>query len=241
MKVSVIVPAFNEEKLIAQSLRSIKAALSSFTARGWETEVVVCDNNSTDRTAAIAADEGAVVVFEPVNQIGRARNAGARAASGDWLIFVDADSFPSSELFAATAEIIASGKAAAGGAVIRMDSRDRAMDLATWTWNQISKLCKWMAGSFIFCDAKAFREVGGFSSALYVSEELDLSRRLKVWAKASHRKIVIITKHPMLSSARKAGLYSRFEFLKLFARVIFSRGRAMRDPQACNIWYDGRR
>ena len=77
---SVIVPAFNEEKLITHSLRAIKTALGEFTRRGWETQLVVCDNNSTDRTSELARAEGAVVVFEPVNQIARARNRGATVA-----------------------------------------------------------------------------------------------------------------------------------------------------------------
>ena len=78
MKISVIVPAFNEEKLLGASLAEIKVAAQSFVVRNWEFELVVCDNNSTDRTAEIARLAGARLVFEPVNQIGRARNCGAK-------------------------------------------------------------------------------------------------------------------------------------------------------------------
>src|SRR5256884_4138853 len=109
MKISVIVPAFNEEKFIARSLRKIKAASDALSALGWESEIIVCDNNSTDRTAEKARAAGATVVFEPVNQISRARNKGAAAAGGDWLVFVDADSYPSRELFADLAAAIQSG------------------------------------------------------------------------------------------------------------------------------------
>ena len=76
-KVSIVVPAFNEERLLPGSLASIQAASVAFGDAGWQTELIVCDNNSTDRTAEIAAAAGARVVFEPINQIGRARNAGA--------------------------------------------------------------------------------------------------------------------------------------------------------------------
>src|SRR6266404_2621669 len=107
MKISVVVPAYNEEKLITDCLRSIRAAGAAFNEPAAESrgtchaslELIVCDNNSTDRTAELARAEGAMVVFEPVNQIGRARNTGAAAATGDWLIFIDADSQPSRELF----------------------------------------------------------------------------------------------------------------------------------------------
>ena len=81
MKISVIIPAFNEERLIGETLRLVKAAMTAFSWRRWATEVIVCDNNSTDRTAELARAGGAAVVFEPVNQIARARNCGAAAAT----------------------------------------------------------------------------------------------------------------------------------------------------------------
>src|SRR6267154_1451989 len=99
MKISLVVPAFNEERLLPGSLSCMRAALRGFDRLGWKSELIVCDNNSTDRTAEIAIAAGAEVVFEPVNQISRARNAGAARAGGDWIFFVDADSHPSVELF----------------------------------------------------------------------------------------------------------------------------------------------
>src|SRR5262245_15085952 len=114
VKISVIVPAYNEEKLLPATLQSIRGAMAGFTRNGWATELLVCDNNSTDRTAELARAAGAKVVFEPVNQIGRARNAGAAGAGGDWLVFVDADSHPSEALFADVAEAIRSGQYMAG-------------------------------------------------------------------------------------------------------------------------------
>ena len=99
VKISIVIPAFNEEKLIGATLRSVQAAGAAFGGLGWTMEIVVCDNNSTDGTAELARAAGARVVFEAVNQIARARNAGA-VAGGDWLVFVDADSRPTRELFA---------------------------------------------------------------------------------------------------------------------------------------------
>ncbi len=94
MKISIVIPAFNEERLIEDTLASVREGMAELSRRGIESELIVCDNNSTDRTAEIARAAGAKVVFEPVNQIARARNCGAAAAGGDWLIFVDADSNP---------------------------------------------------------------------------------------------------------------------------------------------------
>src|SRR6266513_428227 len=101
-------------------MTQVKAAMAAFARRGWEAALIVCDNNSTDRTGDLARAAGATVVFEPINQIARARNSGAAAASGDWLIFVDADSHPSAELFAEVAGQIEAGKCLAGGATVKL-------------------------------------------------------------------------------------------------------------------------
>jgi glycosyltransferase involved in cell wall biosynthesis len=241
MKISVIIPAYNEEKLIAASLRSIRQAAGSFARRGWETEIIVCDNNSSDATASLARAAGARVVFEPVNQIARARNTGAAAADGDWLVFVDADSHPTQELFTEVAAHIESGRCLAGGSTIRLDERNFVSDRVTDLWNWVSLITKWAAGSFIFCEAKAFREVGGFNLDLFASEEIDLSKRLKKLARASGKKMVILRRHPLLTSARKIHLYSRVQMAGFFKNAILHPRRTITNRDACSPWYDGRR
>lgn len=86
MHLSIIIPAFNEERLITRCLQSIATSLTANLTLGFTTEIIVVDNNSTDNTANLAKATAAHVVFEPINQIGRARNAGAAAATGDWLL-----------------------------------------------------------------------------------------------------------------------------------------------------------
>ncbi len=154
MRVSVVIPAFNEEKLLPATLASVQAAAATFLSRGWTWECVVCDNNSTDGTAACARAAGATVVFEPVNQIGRARDAGARAASGEWLVFIDADSTPSSALFAAIADEITAGCALGGGSTVELEP------------GTLCTLCLWMLesleppyslGGWFVCLGRGFR------------------------------------------------------------------------------------
>jgi len=241
MKISVIVPAFNEERVLAASLAAIQGAMSAFHARGWSSELIVCDNNSTDRTAEIAAAAGAVVVFEPVNQIARARNRGAAAAAGDWLVFVDADSQPGAALFDDVAQAIEAGRCVAGGSTIQFDRDSRKLRWGAAAWNAFSRLGRWAAGSFIFCSADAFRRVGGFSQDLYAGEEIELFRRLKRVAREQRRSIVILSGHPLVTSSRKTQLYDAREMTAFMVKTIFSRGRTLRSADACFSWYDGRR
>ena len=138
------------------------------------------------------------MVFEPVNQISRARNRGAAEAKGAWLLFVDADSHPCADLLDDVAKEIETGKALAGGSTLRMDDGGLSLKLINGLWNMISRVTRWAAGSFIFVNADAFREVGGFSDELFASEELDLFARLKRLARRRKKKVRILTRHPMV-------------------------------------------
>ncbi|HEX9673575.1 MAG TPA: glycosyltransferase [Burkholderiales bacterium] len=241
MRISVVVPAYNEERLLHGTLRSIGAAMEAFDRRGWTSELIVCDNNSTDRTASIAREAGARVVFEPVNQISRARNRGAAEAGGDWIFFVDADSQPTVALFSEAADAIAAGRCLAGGCTVTYANPPRGVALAVGMWNALSRVTRWAAGSFIFCEATAFRETGGFSEELYASEEVDLFRRLKRMARRNWRTIVILHRHPLLTSDRKLRLYSWGELSRFALKTIVSRGKTLRRRQDCFAWYDGKR
>lgn len=135
MTISVLVPAFNEGEGLAHTLASLRTAMAAFHARGWRTELIVCDNNSTDATAEVARAAGATVVFEPVNQIARARNSAAAAATGDWLVFVDADSQPSPALFADVSTLVAAGNVMAGGSTVTMDDPRLWARAMVGSWN----------------------------------------------------------------------------------------------------------
>lgn len=236
MKLSVVVPAYNEEKLLAGALEHVRRGMEVFASRGWARELIVCDNNSTDRTPEIARAAGARVVFEPVNQISRARNTGAAAAGGDWLLFVDADSSPSPALFADVLDAIESSRCIGGGATVAMPGARPDVRLWTVAWNAFSRATSWAAGSFFFCEARAFAELGGFSERLYAAEELDLSRRLK-----RRGRFVVLARHPLATSDRKARLYAWHEHAFFLMKFFLQGVRVLRRREDCSIWYDGRR
>jgi glycosyltransferase involved in cell wall biosynthesis len=84
---SFIVPAFNEERHIGTTLDRIKHLVDS----KFPCELIVVDNGSDDSTAEIAAKRGATVLVHTGCTIGALRNVGARHATGDFLVFLDAD------------------------------------------------------------------------------------------------------------------------------------------------------
>lgn len=242
MHISIVIPAFNEEKLLPRTLASVRQAATAFAVRGWTHEVVVCDNNSTDRTAEVARDGGARVVFEPINQIGRARDAGARAATGAWFVFIDADSWPSAELFADIADRIASGQYVGGGSTVALEPGTPFFArFFCGCWNLWSRLARWAAGSCVWVEADAFRAAGGFGTEFYAGEEVFLSRRLQRIARERRLRFRVLAAHPLATSSRKLKLYTFTETVRFFGRMFFSAGRAAKDPTACHLWYDGRR
>jgi len=89
MKLSFVIPAYNEEACVGKCLSSV---LREKERSGLDVEVVVVNNNSTDRTKDVALSFPSVsVVDEPQKGIVRARQAGYRAAHGDIIANVDAD------------------------------------------------------------------------------------------------------------------------------------------------------
>ncbi len=241
MKISVIIPAFNEEKLLPVTLAAVRSALPAFHERGWETELIVCDNNSTDRTGDIARAAGAKVVFEPMNQIARARNTGVSIATGDWLLILDADSRPGREILSDVADAIASGRCILGGTALAPDEIYFTSWVVYKVWNGLSRWRHWATGPFIFCETAVFRQLKGFNEALYSSEDIDFSLRMRPLARQSGKAIMILNRHPLVTSARKFKLYRWRDYLWFLAKTLVTRGRTLCNKQDCHTWYDGRR
>ncbi len=235
LAVSVLIPAFNEERLLPGSLASVHASFAAVNHTDYE--IVVCDNNSTDRTATIARAAGARVVFEPHNQIARARNTAARAARHPWLVFVDADTELNPTIIEDLLQHLRAGTATAGGSTLQMDASvpDHPARFVVRLWNAISRVGRLAAGSFIFCPRSAWETVGGFDERCYASEEIWFSRALKRWCRAHNQRFVILNRAPVVTSARKLHWYSPLDLFWQFARL--ARPGAWHRRENCATWY----
>ena len=215
---SFIVPAHDEEPLIAATLRAIRFAVEP---SGRPYELIVADDASTDGTAAIAAAEGARVVSLAVRHIARARNAGAAAATGDLLIFVDADTLVTPEVVAATIAAIEGG-VDGGGATVRLDEASQAyakalMRLTTWG----GRWLRWASGCYFFCTNQAFVRAGGFDERLYAGEELALSRTFKRLGR------FVMLREYVVTSGRKLRTHSLRELAWTLTRITLGGRRAL--------------
>lgn len=238
---SVVIPAFNESRYIEPCIASMQAALAANRERLAATQIVVCDNNSSDDTAEIARRCGAMVVFEPHNQIARARNTGAAHASGDWLLFVDADCLVQAETIADLLDHIESGRFVGGGCAVRLDEAPWIARLAAATVVLLFRVLGYAAGSFVFCRADAFRAVGGFDERVYAGEEVFLSRALKAWGRPRGLRFTMLTRAPITTSARKLRTHGLWSFLKLALRGTILPRSTLGSREHLDFFYDGRR
>lgn len=230
---SFVIPAHDEEALIA---RAVGAIQFSARAAGASFEVIVVDDGSTDRTAEIAEAAGAKVVPVNVRQIGAARNAGALAATGETLVFVDADTFITPAHVTGVVAAMARG-AVGGGAAARFDDpvpwwAQKTLRVTVWWFRQV----KLAAGSFLFCSKQAFDAIGGFDTAYYAAEEIALSRALK----RLRRGAFVVLREPVITSGRKARTYSTAEITRTWGGLLI-RPWSVKRRDRLDMWYGPRR
>ena len=125
-------------------------------------EIIVADDASTDRTAEIALQNNAELVSVAHRQIAATRNAGAKAARGDWFIFVDAYTLVNESVVLAAMHAMRHG-AVGGGSGMRFD--EPSPIYARFLLRLVVRLFRatgLAAGCFLFCTRNAFDAVGGF-------------------------------------------------------------------------------
>lgn len=232
---SIIIPAYNEEAYLPKTLASLKGAMNALSERCGE--IVVTDNNSTDRTAAIAEEAGARVIFEEHRQIARARNVGAQEALGRYLIFLDSDTIISPTLLKMTLTALGSGACCGGGTIAEFDGDPPFFaKFALNIWLFLSRTFKWACGAYVFCTREVFIETGGFDERYYASEEIHFSRALRRWGQKKGQRFIIL-EEPIISSSRKLVWYSTWEILMMTFGFLFYL-KPLQNRDACyKMWY----
>lgn len=230
--ISFVVPAYNEERYLPATLAAIHASAREL---GIDYEIVVADDGSTDATARVAQEAGARVVPVAHRQISKTRNSGARAAGGEQLVFVDADTHVNAPLIAAAIAALEGG-AVGGGA-----RPDFAAEAPAWAHRVIRitvgfmSLFRWAAGCFIFVRRDAFEAIGGFDERHFAGEEVMLSMALK------RRGRFVILPERLVTSPRKLMARGPWETLWLAARLLARGMPGVRKRDHVQFWYDGKR
>ena len=202
---SVVIPAWNEAESLEETIDAISGALRANEAHGLAWEIIVCDNASTDDTPEIARRAGARVVYEPERGIAAARNAGARVARGEWLLFIDADTHPPPELLSDVRALVGEGGIVGCGSLMRPIGGKLWMRLKIQRDNFVLCLLGLAPGVFLLCRHEAFRAIGGFNADLPALEEIGFVLRLRRYGLVRGLDFRILRRHPVGTSARTKG------------------------------------
>jgi glycosyltransferase involved in cell wall biosynthesis len=224
--ISFVVPAHNEAELLG---RTLVAMHESARAVGEPYEVVVVDDASLDGTGVIAQEHGARVIAVQFRQIAATRNAGARAAKGDLLFFIDADTLVTARAVRAAIGALRSG-AVGGGCAVRFDGPVPlyAAILERAVLPVLLPLLKMAPGCFLFCTRRAYLAAGGFDERLFWSEEVAFGNRLKRQGR------FVILREFVITSARKLRAHSALGLLRVGAQVALGRRAGL------DYWYGQR-
>jgi glycosyltransferase involved in cell wall biosynthesis len=227
MLISIIVPAYNEEKYIGITLGSIKQAQHLLlNEKGVPAEIIVVDNDSTDSTANIARSFKAEVVKEPMRNVAKGRNVGANRAKGNILVFVDADVIVPERLLCRIHEAM-SDELCLGGAVdTNYQPAKFSVKVYLRMWRLIGRFAGMAQGATQFCRKDIYASLRGYDETLYMGEDVDFYWRLKRFAERNKSYVQFVGDMHVSPSSRRFDKWSMWRtvvwtnpiFILLFRR-----------------------
>jgi rSAM/selenodomain-associated transferase 2 len=184
MRISIIVPALNEQECIAETLRSLQQLEG-------DKEIIVIDGGSLDETRSLAHAEGAKILTAPAGR-GMQMHAGALQASGEVLWFVHADTLPPPDALKQICKHLENASIVGGNFGLLFDGPSRAARRLTSIYPMLRILGLCYGDSGIFVRRDIYDRIGGFRNfALF--EDLDLLRRLRKAGRFIHLPCKICT------------------------------------------------
>lgn len=189
----MVIPTLNEAAYLPGLLAGLR-----------DVEVIVADGGSRDATCAVAGD--ALVIAAPAGR-GTQLAAGARAASGDVLWFLHADTRVPPDAVDAIAQAFRDPAIGAGNFALRFDGQCRGALCLTWLYPRLRRLGLIYGDSGIFVRRSVYDQIGGFASHP-VFEDLDLVRRLRRVTRFAH------LAPELLTSSRRFESGFRWQFAK---------------------------
>lgn len=195
MKISIVIPAYNEEKYIGKTFESIE----KLDKNNWEVEVIVVNGGSTDNTVEIAQKYGAKVINEPHKSIGFARQQGLLHAKGEIVAFTDADTIVPVDWLRMHLNSLADSEAVCSYGNFRISEGSFPYFQITNYLQPFSIALAYKVGVFrapgqnIACKRKIALAIGGFDEELMMFEDADFVNRLGKVGKVKYLPTCIVT------------------------------------------------
>jgi len=197
--ISVIIPAYNEEKLLPATLDAVRQAIVD------DSELIVVDNESTDKTREIASAAGALIINAATHNIAHVRNVGANEARGDVLVFLDADTFVKPGVFEEILTAISDQDCLGGSVRVEYEAPlDRFwMRSFMKLWVMLGKLLRMRQGALQFSRRDIFRELNGYDETIYVGEDIEFHWRLDKLARRRGGRTHFVEAPAVTTSSRR--------------------------------------
>ena len=195
---SVIIPAHNEEKYVVRCINSVKRSARYF---GGKVEIIVVCNRCTDRTAELAASNGARVVYNGERCIAAVRNAGIKAARGRYIMTIDCDNRMTKGTIKEAYRLLKSGKYIGGGAPLRFERYSLPLYLNDYMCRGAFALTGLYCGMF-WASKQTFEAVGGFADKRAM-EDVQTAKNLKAYGKKLGKKYGCLKRNYLINSTRK--------------------------------------
>ncbi|HKQ78544.1 MAG TPA: glycosyltransferase [Blastocatellia bacterium] len=214
MKISVIVPAYNEEQYLPETLERIDKA-SSIAA--CPSEIIVVDNDSRDGTKRIAESFGAKVFLEKEHNIAKVRNTGAKNSNGDVLIFIDADTLVPETLFQKITAAMENEKCFGGAVAVEYEDFERKwMKYYLLGWKFWGTVFNMAQGAAQFCSKTVFERLGGYDQTIFMGEDVEFYWRLSKYARRNNGSLRFV-KHPKVKTSSR-----RFDKMSLWKTFLLT-------------------
>ncbi len=230
--ISFCIPAKNEELNLPETVKAVREASEALKVNY---EIIVCENGSKDKTLKVARELGTKVIMEQIPHISKARNSAAKAATGDVLIFLDADTKIHKNMLKETLDALQTEKIRVVSTITRYDTYPSAA-VFVWIYNVLSLFFKLGLGQYTALSKKDFVELGGFDESVFAFEDIYFYKTVK--RTFGRNAIKILWKGPTTSSRKFKGRYNLFKpFLGLIKATLNK--KAATTKRDLEYWYGG--
>ncbi|NQZ30613.1 MAG: glycosyltransferase [Oceanospirillaceae bacterium] len=239
MKISIVIPAHNEEKYIGRCLASINEQVAT---NDLQVETIVVLNRCTDKTEDVAKSHGATVVSNDSKNLSEIRNTGVSHANTEWVITIDADSWMSKGVLAEIHKHTRQPNALGGGIRIKPERLSPGIAVGYGIMLVPAFFLGLSFGMYWFKKSD-FDAIGGFDEKRHIAEDVDFLRRLKTHGRKSGRRHTIISVESITTSCRKFDEFGDWHFVRIFGnpcKVIRAMHGGEREYLDKN-WYEGKR
>jgi len=239
---SIIVPAYNEAKLLPRLLDSINVAASEYGRD--KIEVIVADNLSTDDTRRIAESKGCKIVSVKKRRIAASRNGGASAARGDILCFIDADSALHPNTFHKIDEAMRNDRIVAGATGVYLERLSIGL-MATYLMMMPVLWATGMDTGVVFCRREDFEAIRGYNEDLFFAEDVAFLYTLKRLGWTRRQRLTRLSGVKALGCTRKFDEKGDWHYFPMIAKsltILLKKGLAVfikQDdiPNLTDYWY----